>query len=209
MKILAGSTSVMLGIVLAAGCGATDAGGQPSADRGPSSGSPSSGSPSSGSPSSGSPSTTEPTGESSSASNSSNPPPPPPGGGGGDIRVGAQFQGRVDFGVVPVGGSRTRTVVLLNDSLNGASITLIQISVTGDMFALVAGTDRCTGKVVVHDATCSFDVQYRPTTTGPHVGGAHVDFSGAGIGGGNAALLGRTQVESPSTHVSTEPPIAS
>jgi hypothetical protein len=70
----------------------------------------------------------------------------------------------VDFGSTMMGTPVTRTIMVTNDG--SATTTAITVTVTGTGYTRVSAGDTCNGATLAMSATCTFDVEFDPTTAG-------------------------------------------
>jgi len=84
--------------------------------------------------------------------------------------------GAVDFGSVPVNTTSPTTTVTVTNA-GASAVTVTSATITGD-FAIVAGSDLCSGTNLAAAATCTIGVSFTPTLTGDRTGQLTVDHSG-------------------------------
>ena len=92
----------------------------------------------------------------------------------------------MDFGVVPVGASVSRTVVLT--STGGATLHVDRlVRLWADEVAI--GDDTCSGRSLAPGGVCSFVLTYSPTRTGMLAPFPQVDVVDDAPGGSQAIEL--------------------
>jgi hypothetical protein len=99
--------------------------------------------------------------------------PPPPSGFFFDPEA-------LDFDSVQIGAASTPRTLTLGNSSDGERITIKGIARTGAAagdFAIVPGSDRCTGQILSFEDTCTLQLIFQPTVTGSRAASLRVDFT--------------------------------
>ena len=83
---------------------------------------------------------------------------------------------KLNFGnVVAPGTSKPKKMKLTNKGKSAAHISSVTATAP---FAIAGGANTCSGQTIAPKKTCTFEVEFRPTTVGPVTGGISVTYNG-------------------------------